>query len=102
MSKLIACLGYHLQLDNSIHSVLENRLKDAAELCAKNPNSTLLLMGSSLYGDRRQVSEASVMKNYLEENFGKEIKGTKIITEEITLSAVEQLCYLKKFMEREK
>jgi hypothetical protein len=102
MSKLIVCLGYHLNRDNSLNVVLENRLKDAANLCRENTKSMLLLMGSSLYGDRRQISEASAMRDYLEKNFSKEIMGIKVITEENTLSTVEQLCFLKKFMEKEK
>jgi len=104
MPKLIVCLGYHLQLDNSIHPVLKNRLLDAVALCGKNKGSTLLLMGSSPYGDFRkdEISEASAMKEYLEKNFSDKLKGIKILTEGTTRSAVEQLCCLKKFIEKEK
>jgi hypothetical protein len=104
MSKLIVCLGYHLEPDNSISLVLENRLKDTAEICSKNGNSALLLMGSSPYGDsgENKISESSVMKEYLTNNFGEKLQGIKIITEETTTSTVEQICYLKKYMEREK
>lgn len=104
MPKLIMCLGYHLEPDNSVHPVLKNRLLDAANFCKSNKNSTLLLMGSSPYGDLRKdkISEASAMKKYLEENFSEELGGTKIITKETTASTVEQLCYLKEFIAKEK
>ena len=104
MSKLIVCLGYSLKPDNSVHSVLENRLIDVVNLCKQNVGFTLLLMGSSRYGDLRQdkISEASAMKDYLDKKFRKALEGVKIITEETTQSTVEQLCYLKKFLEREK
>ena len=104
MSKLIVCLGYHLESDNSVSLVLKNRLFDAVNLCKKNKNSTLLLMGLSSYGDLRndRISEASAMKKYLEENFNEELGNTKIITEETTASTVEQLCYLKEFIKKEK
>lgn len=104
MSKLIVCLGYHLRPDNSVHPVLENRLLDSVELCGKNANSILLLMGSSPYGNSKgnKISEALAMKKYLEEKFNKELKGTRIITEKTTASTVEQLCFLKKFLEEEK
>ncbi|KKQ03878.1 MAG: hypothetical protein US12_C0013G0016 [Parcubacteria group bacterium GW2011_GWA2_36_24] len=104
MSKLIVCLGYHLQLDNSIHPVLKNRLADTANLCSKYKDSMLLLMGSSLYGNLKEnkISEASAMKEYLEKNFSAELKNTKIITEETTTSTIEQLCYLKEFIKKGK
>ncbi|OGI61059.1 hypothetical protein A2814_02270 [Candidatus Nomurabacteria bacterium RIFCSPHIGHO2_01_FULL_38_19] len=104
MSKLIVCLGYNLQSDNSVHPILENRLKDPARICIENDNSTLLLMGSSLYknSEKHTISEASAMKEYLKNNFDQELKYTKILTEENTTSTVEQLCYLKKFIETKK
>ena len=104
MSKLIVCLGYRLELDNSISLVLKNRLLDAIRLCKNNENPVLLLMGSSLYGDMREnkISEASAMKKYLEENFKEELEDIRILTEETTLSTVEQLCYLKDFVEKKK
>ena len=104
MSKLIVCLGYRLGLDNSVPRVLKNRLLDAVNFCKNNNNSILLLMGSSPYGDLRKdkISEASAMKKYLQENFSEKLGGTKIITEETTVSAMEQLCYLKEFIEKEK
>jgi len=104
MSKLIVCLGYNLQPDNSIPSILENRLKDTIKLCNENKNSVLLLMGASLYQDSREniISEALAMKNYLEKNFKQEIKSIKMLTEETSTSTVEQLCYLKKFIKKEK
>jgi hypothetical protein len=49
-----------------------------------------------------KISEASAMKKYLEENFSGELKGIEVITEEGTSSTVEQLCYLKEFIEKEK
>lgn len=104
MSKLIVCLGYHLEKNNSIPPVLKNRLLDAVNFCKSNKNSILLLMGSSPYGDLRKdkISEASAMKKYLKENFSEEIRSAKIITEETTASTVEQLCYLKEFIAKEK
>lgn len=104
MSKLIVCLGYHLPQDNSIPVILENRLKNVARLCIENPDSTLLLMGSSPYGEsgKNKASEASVMKEYLEINFEKNLTYVKIITEETTTSTVEQLCYLKSFLQAQK
>lgn len=104
MPKLIVCLGYHLASDNSVSSVLKNRLLDTMKLCRDNKNSTLLLMGFSPYGNLRKdkISEASAMKKYLEENFNRELGDTKVITEETTTSTVEQLCYLKEFIEKQK
>ena len=104
MSKLIVCLGYHLEPDNSVPSVLKNRLLDAVNLCKNNNNSILLLMGSSPYWDlgKDKISEALAMKKYLAENFSEELGGIKIITEETTVSTVGQLCYLKEFIVREK
>ena len=103
MSKLIVCLGYHLQPENSMHPVLKNRLLDTANLCNKYKDSTLLLMGFSLYGNLREdkITEASVMKKYLQKKFNKKLENTKIATEENTKSTVEQLCYLKKFIKKE-
>ena len=103
MPKLIVCLGNRLNPHNSLSPVLINRLLDAVNLCRKNVNPVLLLMGSFPYGDLRKdkISEASAMKRYLEENFKEELKETKIITEETTQSTVEQLCYLKKFIQKE-
>ena len=100
MSKLIVCLGYHLEPDGSISSILENRLKDTADLCNKNKNSILLLMGGFSYRglEKFKFSEASLMKGFLEKNFNQQIKDINIITEENTTSTVEQLCYLKDFI----
>ena len=97
-------MGYHLQPDGSISPILENRLKDTARLCEENKNSTLLLMGALSYHGpvKFSVSEASLMKEFFEKNFTKEIKYTKITIEENTTSTVEQLCYLKKFSKQEK
>ncbi len=104
MSKLIVCLGYRLKTDGSISPILENRIKDAVKICVGNENSILLLMGSSPYGNliKTSVSEASVMNDYIKKNFSEEIKGVKIQIEGNTASAVEQLCYLKKFIEENK
>jgi len=104
MSKLIVCLGYRLEPDNSINPILKNRLKDTADICAKHKNSTLLLMGAFVYKNARKntKSEAFVMKKYLQENFTQKIKDIKIITEENTTSTVEQICYLKKIIKKNK
>lgn len=104
MAKLITCLGYNLQSDNSVHPILVNRLKDTVEQCRKNKNSILLLMGSSPFqnSENSVVSEASAMKKYLLSNFNNLPKDIKILTEETTTSTVEQLCYLKKFVETKK
>ena len=104
MSKLIVCFGYRLEPDNSINPILKNRLRDTANICAKNKNSTLLLMGAFVYKNVRKntKSEAFVMKKYLQENFPQKIKDTKILTEEKTTSTVEQICYLKKFIKKNK
>jgi hypothetical protein len=104
MAKLIVCLGYNLKPDNSAHPILENRLKDVAEQCKKNPNSVVLLMGSHPYGvsKKDKVSETSVMKRYLEENFSGDLQGVEVTIEEDTKSVIEQLCYLKKFIEQKK
>jgi hypothetical protein len=103
MSKLIVCLGYHLQFDDSMSPILENRLKDTARLCEENKNSSLLLMGGFSYHEleKFKFSEAALMKEFLEKNFIEKIKNTKIIIEENTTSTVEQLCYLKKFIKQE-
>jgi len=63
-----------------------------------------LLMGALSYHDLKNFkdSEASLMKEFLENNFNKKIKNIKIIKEEKTTSTVEQLCYLKKFIKKEK
>jgi hypothetical protein len=104
MSKFIVCLGYRLPPDNSFPAVLENRLLDAVKLCRENNGSTLLLMGAKRYGDlgEAKISEARAMKEYLEQNFGQELKRVKVLTEESTVSAMEQICYLKKLIEKEK
>ena len=104
MSKLIACLGYRLEPDGSINPILESRLQDTATLCGKSKNITLLLMGGSVYKniEKQKMSEALVMRKYLEKNFSKKIKDVKIITEEKTTSTVEQICYLKKFIKKGK
>ena len=97
MSKIIACLGYHLNPDGSINPILQNRLNDSVAEITKNPNSILMLMGSSMYREKNPVrtSEAGVMKKYLETNFGGNLKDIKILTEENSTNAVEQLCFLK-------
>jgi len=104
MSKLIVCLGYRLEPNDSISPVLINRLLDVVSQYNDNEDFTLLLMGSSLYGDSRKekISEASVMEKYLRDNFKEKLKGAKMIIEETTASTVEQLCYLKEFIEKEK
>ena len=103
MSKLIVCLGYRLEPDGSISPILKNRLEDTARLCKENINSTLLLMGGFSYheAEKFKFSESALMNEFLEKNFAKEIEGIKIITEENTTSTVEQICYLKKFMQQE-
>lgn len=104
MYKLVVSLGYDLRSDNSIHTILENRLKNAVDFCSKYKDSDLLLMGASSYRKAGEglVSQASVMRDYLLKNFARELEGVKIMTEETTTSTVEQLCYLKKFIEKEK
>jgi hypothetical protein len=61
-------------------------------------------MGGSFYKniEKQKISEALVMKRYLEKNFKKQLKNTKIITEEKTTSTVEQICFLKKLIKKEK
>jgi len=102
--KLIACLGYSLKEDNSIHPILENRLRDGVDMCVKNNESTLILMGGAYYKDtkERRISQASVMKKFLDENFKKELENTKIIVEENTASTIEQLCYLRELVDSRK
>ncbi len=97
MAKIIVCLGYHLNSDGSIHPILKNRLKDSVAEIAKNPDSILMLMGSSLYSetDSIKIPEAKAMQKYLENNFSSSLKNTKIITEENSASTIEQLCFLK-------
>src|ERR1035437_4403254 len=97
MSKIIACLGYHLNLDGSINPILQNRLNDSINEITKNPNSILMLMGSSTYRekDSTKTSEAEVMKKYLKNNFSKNLNKVKILKEENSTSAVEQLFFLK-------
>ena len=104
MSKLIVCLGYRLEPDGSMSPILENRLKDTARLCEENMNPTLLLVGGFSYhkAEKFNFSESALMKEFLENNFAKEIEGIKITTEEHTTSTVEQICYLKKFIKQEK
>ena len=97
MSKIIACLGYHLNPDGSINSILQNRLNDSITEINKNPNSVLMLMGSFMYREKNSagISEAEAMKKYLETNFDGSLKDIKILTEENSTSTVEQLCFLK-------
>ena len=42
------------------------------------------------------------MKDYLANNYKEELAGIKIITETNTTSTIEQLCYLKKFIDSRK
>jgi hypothetical protein len=42
------------------------------------------------------------MKAFLEKKFGQKIKNIKVLIEDKTTSTVEQLCYLKKFIKKEK
>lgn len=97
MSKTIVCLGYHLNPDGSPHHILQNRLKDTVIEITKNPHSTLMLMGGSLYRetDSIKISEAETMKKYLENNFSGSLKNIKILTEENSTSTIEQLFFLK-------
>lgn len=97
MPKLIACLGYSLNKDDSVPPILKNRLSDSLKICTENPDSTLLLMGGSYYRDKknRAISQAFAMKMFLETNFGKQLEHTKIKIEENTTSTIEQLCYLR-------
>jgi hypothetical protein len=99
--KLVACLGYNLKEDNSIHPILENRLRDSVDVCVKNNESVLILMGGVDYRDQGQqkVSQVSVMKKFLDENFKEELENTKIIVEENTTSTIEQLCYLRELID---
>jgi len=99
--KLIACLGYSLKEDNSVHPILENRLRDSVNMCVKNNESTLILMGGAYYKDtkERRISQASAMKKFLDENFKEELENIKIIVEENTTSTIEQLCYLRELID---
>lgn len=101
MSKLIACLGYSLKEDNSVHPILENRLHDSIDVCVNNPNSALILMGGAYYKDtkERRITQASAMKKFLDENFNQELENTKIIVEGNTTSTIEQLCYLRRLID---
>jgi hypothetical protein len=97
MQKIIACLGYRLNPDGSINPILQNRLNDSVIESTENPNSILILMGSSMYRekDSAKISEAEAMKKYLEKNFSESLKDVKILTEQNSTSAVEQICFLK-------
>ena len=99
--KLIACLGYSLKEDNSVHPILENRVRDSVNMCVKNNESTLILMGGAYYKDtkERRISQASAMKKFLDENFKEELENIKIIVEENTTSTIEQLCYLRELID---
>ncbi len=84
MKKLIVCLGYDLKRDGSISSLLKNRIIDSVNLCRKNPNSTLILMGGFSYRDTRKksLSQAATMRQYIEKSFDDIVKNTKILIEE--------------------
>lgn len=102
MSKLVVCLGYRLQSDNSISPILQNRLLDVVKLCSSGDVSTLLLMGSSPYGNLKKdkIPEAVAMREFLEKNFNAKFTGIQIVAEETTKSAVEQMCFLKNFIRK--
>jgi DUF218 domain len=104
MPKLIACLGYDLRTDGSIQLTLINRLNDVARLCKEYKHSTVVLLGGSSYRntDNGLPSQAFVMKEYLQNNYKKELADIEILTEENSTSTVEQLCHLKERIVSEK
>jgi hypothetical protein len=94
---IIACLGYRLNPDGSMTELLINRLQDSARLCQEHPEAVLLLMGSHSYRDegKSMPTEASVMKQYLEQNYPSIFQTSRVVTEENTTTSVEQICFLK-------
>lgn len=101
MKTLIACLGYELEKDGTISTVLENRLHECVRLAKDQPGSTLLLLGGRSFRDteKKLPPESEMMKEFILNQDPNVLSFANIITEDQTTSTVEQICYLREFID---
>jgi hypothetical protein len=101
MNEIIFVLGYELTDKLEMHPILIESLKEALKLYNENKERQIIVSGFKPYihEDLSVPTEASLMSKWLIDH---NVSEKNISKEETTQSSVEQLCWLKEQIEKEK